>query len=204
MDIPAEMTPGGFKQGNRSVTGQEDALSVCARIVGAVLVLLVIAAQTWWMGRAVSFLSAGLFIAYGVWLTGGWKNDAATVLPVYLFAVAVQCLHFTEEYVTGFHHQFPKLMGGGDWSDARFVTFNMLWLAIFVLAGVGVYRHLQMAYLVVIFLALIGGVGNGASHLLLSAMYSRYFPGVLTAPVCLLVGIVLLVKLFGRTPGPAR
>jgi len=178
-------------------------LSARDRVVAAALVLLVIAAQTWWMGRAVSFLSAGLFIAYGIWLTGRWKNDAATVLPVYLLAVAVQCLHFTEEYVAGFYRQFPKLMGGNSWSDARFVTFNMLWLAIFVLAAVGLYRRLPMAYLAVIFLALIGGVANGASHLLLSAMYGRYFPGVFTAPLCLLAGIALVVKLFARTRGPA-
>src|SRR5262249_12677551 len=130
-------------------------------------------------------------------------NDAATVLPVYLLAVAVQCSHFTEEYIAGFYRQFPKLMGGNSWSDARFVLFNMLWLAIFVLAAAGVHRRLQMAYLSVLFLALIGGVANGASHLLLSVMYGRYFPGVFTAPLCLLAGIALVVKLFARTPGPA-
>jgi hypothetical protein len=68
------------------------------------------------------------------------------------------------------------------------VTFNMLWLAAFVVAGLGVYRRVQLAYLVVIFLALIGGVGNGAPHLVLSAMYRRYFPGLITAPFCLLMG----------------
>jgi hypothetical protein len=89
------------------------------------------------------------------------RNDAGAVLPVYLLAIAVQCLHFTEEYVTGFQHQFPRLFGD-DWSDARFVTFNMLWLAAFVLAALGVYRRVQLAYLIVLFLALIGGAGNGA------------------------------------------
>lgn len=195
MEVPTEMTRDGLCQ--------TVALSMRDCMVSATLVLLVIAAQTWWMGRAVSLLSAGLFIAYGIWLTGRWKNDAARVLPVYLLAVAMQCLHFTEEYVTGFYRQFPKLWGGGSWSDVRFVAFNMLWLAIFVLAGVGVYRRLHMAYLAVIFLALIGGVANGAGHLLLSAMYWRYFPGMVTAPLCLLLGIALLVKLFARTRGPA-
>lgn len=195
MEVPAEMTRNGPRQ--------TVALSMRDCMVSAALVLLVVAAQTWWMGRAVSPLSAGLFIAYGIWLTGRWKNDAGRVLPVYLLAVAVQCLHLTEEYLAGFYRQFPKLMGGGSWSDALFVTFNMLWLAVFVLAGVGVYRRWQMAYVAVIFLALIGGVANGVAHLLLSAMYWRYFPGVVTAPLCLLVGIAVLVKLFARTRGPA-
>lgn len=102
-----------------------------------------------------------MVLAYGVWVAAPLRNDAGAVLPVYLLAIAVQCLHFTEEYVTGFQHQFPRLFGD-DWSDARFVTFNMLWLAAFVLAALGVYRRVQLAYLIVLFLALIGGAGNGA------------------------------------------
>jgi hypothetical protein len=158
-------------------------------------VLIVLAAQTHWMGPAIIFLSGGLVVSYGVWITARWKNDAAAVLPVYLLAIAVQCLHFTEEYVTGFQHQFPELFGI-HWSDARFVTFNMLWLAAFVLAGLGVYRRVPLAYLVVLFLALIGGVGNGVSHLILSAMSRGYFPGLITAPFCLLMGIILLRRIF--------
>ena len=129
------------------------------RIVGALLVLIVLTAQTFWMGPAIIFLSGGLVLSYGVWIAARWNNDAAAVLPIYLLAIAVQCLHFTEEYVTGFQHQFPELFGI-HWSDARFVTFNMLWLAAFVLAGLGVYRRVPLAYLVVLFLALIGGGGT--------------------------------------------
>jgi Protein of unknown function with HXXEE motif len=168
------------------------------RIVGAVLVLMVLAAQTYSMGPAIIFLSGGLVVSFGVWIAAPWKNDAAAVLPIYLLAIVVQCLHFTEEYVTGFQHQFPKLFAR-DWSDARFVAFNMLWLAAFVLAGLGVYRRVHLAYLVVIFLALIGGVGNGLSHLMLSAMNRGYFPGLVTAPICLLLGILLLRRLFRRS-----
>jgi hypothetical protein len=167
------------------------------RIAGAVFVLVVLAGQTLWMGPAIIFLSGGLVLAYGVWAAGRWTNDAAVVLPIYLLAIAVQCLHFAEEYVTGFQHQFPKLFGD-DWSDARFVMFNMLWLVAFVLAALGVYRRVRLAYLVVLFLALIGGVGNGISHLVLCAMYRRYFPGVITAPFCLLAGITLLTRLFSK------
>jgi hypothetical protein len=144
-----------------------NAVSMGDRIIGAVLVLIVLAAQTHWMGSAIVLFSGGLAVAYIVWATAHWKNGAAAVLPIYLLAIAGQCLHFTEEYVTGFQHRFPRLFGD-DWSDARFVTFNVLWLAAFVLAGLGVYRRVQLAYLIVLFLALIGGVGNGVSRLVLS------------------------------------
>ena len=167
------------------------------RIVGAIWVLVVVAAQVRWMGRASTPLCVGLVIAYLLWASARWKNDPAAVLPMYLLAIAVQCLHFAEEYVTGFQRQFPKLIGY-EWSDAQFVTFNVAWLALFVLAGLGVYRCVQLAYLVVLFLALAGGVGNGVGHLLLSATQGRYFPGAATAPLCLLVGIALLSRLFGE------
>jgi len=165
------------------------------RVLGAALVLIVLAAQTRFMGPAIILLSGGLIVSYGVWIAARWKNDDAAVLPVYLLAIAVQCLHFTEEYVTGFQHRFPSLFGD-DWSDTRFVAFNMLWLAAFVLAGLGVYKRVPLAHLIVLFLGLIGGVGNGASHLVLAAMHRGYFPGLITAPFCLLMGVLLLIRLF--------
>ncbi len=172
------------------------------RVVGAVFVLIVIAAQARWMGRATTILGVGLVIAYLLWITAPWKNDPAAVLPMCLIAIAVQCLHFTEEFLTGFQRQFPKLIGD-EWSDARFVAFNMAWLAVFVLAALGVYRRVPLAYLVVLFLALAGGVANGAGHLLLSAARGEYFPGAATAPLCVLAGIGLLARLFRRDTGAA-
>ncbi|MGA7630373.1 MAG: HXXEE domain-containing protein [Terriglobales bacterium] len=177
-------------------------MTLRGRITGAVFVLAAVTAQSYWMGSAVVFLSVGVVISYLFWIGARWKNDPAAVLPLYLLAVVVQCVHFTEEYLTGFQRQFPKLMMGSEWSDAHFVAFNMAWLVVFVLAALGVYRGSSLAYLVVIFLALIGGVGNGVSHILLSASQGRYFPGLITAPFCLLAGIAVLTKLFGKTQAP--
>jgi len=165
------------------------------RFIGAVFVVIAAVSQSLWMGRGVILLSAGLVVAYLLWLATPWKNDPVRVLPIYFIAVAIQCLHFAEEFATGFQRQFPKLLGS-EWTDAQFVVFNMIWLALFVLAGLGVYRRIQLAYLVVLFLAAVGGVGNGAGHLVLSATQSRYFPGSVTAPLCLLAGIALLVRLY--------
>jgi len=179
------------------VTDGVNTVSSRDRIVGAVFVLVVVIVQARWMGRATTLLSLGLVIAYLLWIAGRWKNDPRTVLPIPLLAIAVQCLHFTEEYFTGFQRQFPRLIGQ-EWSDARFVAFNMTWLAVFVLAALGVYRRVPLAYLIVLFLALAGGVGNGAGHLILSATRGGYFPGLVTAPLCLLAGIGLLARLFPR------
>jgi hypothetical protein len=197
-EMPGEIASSGSRWETGGEQGHANTVSLRDGMVGALFVLIVLAAQTHWMGPAIIFLSGGLVLTYGVWVAAHWKNEAASVLPIYLLAIAVQCLHFTEEYVTGFQHQFPTLFGT-DWTDARFVTFNMLWLAAFVLAGLGVYRRVHLAYLVVLFLALIGGVGNGISHLVLSAANRRYFPGLFTSPFCLAVGATLLTRLFART-----
>lgn len=170
------------------------------RIAGALFVVAIVFAQTCWLGRAVILLSVGLIIVYFAWAIAPWKAEPARVLPMYLVAIAVQCLHFAEEFATGFQRQFPRLLRS-EWDDLHFVTFNLTWLALFVLAALGVYWRVRLAYLVVLFLAAIGGVGNGASHLLLSAMQHRYFPGAITAPICLLVGIGVLVRLFGKNSG---
>ncbi len=43
-----------------------------------------------------------------------------------------------------------------------------------------------------------GGLLNGTAHLLISIMLGRYFPGTLTAPLSLAVGIALLRRLTPR------
>jgi len=197
IDLARQRTIEAGEKSYCSVADRVNTVTLWDRIAGAVFVFVVITAQSRWMGSAVILLSVGLVIAYLFWIAARWKNDPAAVLPMYLIAVVVQCLHFAEEYLTGFQRQFPKLIGY-EWSDARFVAFNVAWLAVFVLAALGIYRRAPLAYLVVLFLALAGGVGNGAGHLLLSATLGRYFPGLATAPLCLLAGIGVLSKLFGE------
>jgi hypothetical protein len=166
------------------------------RTTGLVLVLAVAFAQILWLGTAVVPLSAGLLVAYLAWAVAPWKSEPEKVLPMYLIAIAVQCAHVAEEFAAGFQRQFPPLLGSR-WDDTHFVTFNLAWLAAFVFAALGVYRRKPLAYLAVLFLGAVGGVANGAGHLLLCAVQHRYFPGAITAPICLLVGILVLETLFG-------
>ena len=176
------------------------------RTLGAVLVLAAASAQILWLGSAVVPLSLGLLAVYLAWAIAPWKNEPRKVLPMYLAAVAIQCAHFTEEFATGFQRQFPPLLGSR-WDDAHFVSFNLAWIGVFLLAAAGVYRRQPLAYLPVLFLAAVGGVANGAGHLLLSLAQRRYFPGAITAPFCLVAGALLLARLFGGTgdrPGPRQ
>jgi hypothetical protein len=113
------------------------------RILGALFVLLAIGAQVLYMGPAIALLCLGLVFAYMFWVTTRWTNNSSKILPIYLLAIFVQCLHCTEEYLTGFQLQFPRLLGYR-WSNEQFLIFNGVWLAIFVLAAVGVYRGVRL------------------------------------------------------------
>ena len=149
------------------------------------------------MGIAITFIAIGLVIAYGIWAKVRWNNEVSAVLPLYLLGISVMCLHFLEEYLTGFQRAFPTLIGY-QWSDQKFVSFNLLWLAIFILAAIGIYRGIAVAYLIVIFFVFIGGIGNGIGHILLTLATGRYFPGLGTSSLLLIIGIMLWRRLFRK------
>jgi hypothetical protein len=150
------------------------------------------------MGRATVLLVATLVVCYGVWARRSEWPPAESIIGVYAVAVVVQCAHLVEEYRTGFYRVFPAVFGGDPWSAQRFLTFNLVWLTVFVIAGVGLLRGKQGAYLVALFLAIGGGIGNGLGHLALSAREGGYFPGAYTGVLALIVGSILAYRLMRR------
>jgi hypothetical protein len=151
------------------------------------------------MGRAASLLTVALVASYGLWLLRPEWPPAARIVPIYAAAVVVQCVHLVEEYRYGFHREFPTVFGAEAWSDARFLAFNLVWLAVFAVAGAGLVRGKRIAYLPALFLALGAGIGNGLGHLALSARAGGYFPGAYTGALALVIGSVLTYRLL-RAP----
>ena len=147
------------------------------------------------MGRAVSLLAIALALSYVLWLRLPRAPRPSRIVPLYAAAVLVQCAHLLEEYRAGFHRALPPLFGTEPWSDRRFLVFNIVWLAIFVAAGVALTREKRIACLVALFLALGGGIGNGVAHLALVVREGGYFPGAYTAVLALLVGTLLARRL---------
>jgi hypothetical protein len=173
-------------------------------VLGGVAVTVAIFLQLQFMGPAVMGLNVGLVVSYLAWLSGVYpKKDARRLGSLYLVGIAIQCLHLCEEYLTGFHTVFPEWAFGYRWSDRVFVSFNLVWLSVFVLAAWGVFNNVRLAYLVVWFFALIGGVGNGIFHPVLSVIWSGYFPGLVTSLPHFVVGVLLVIELVKRD-GPSR
>jgi hypothetical protein len=146
------------------------------------------------MGRAVALLTLALGASYLIWLTrADWQNNRG-ILPIFLIAIAVQTAHLTEEIWSRFYREFPPVLGAAPWSERQFVIFNLLWLALFVLTAVGVARQWRPAYVGTLFLGIGGGVGNGLGHLALTIRANGYFSGAYTAPIVLLVALLLLAR----------
>ncbi|PYJ85190.1 MAG: hypothetical protein DME70_09980, partial [Verrucomicrobia bacterium] len=59
------------------------------------------------------------------------------ITRLYLIGIAFQCLHFTEEFVTGFYVRAPEFLGFVPWPSEFFVIFNLSWIALWVVAAVG-------------------------------------------------------------------
>ncbi|MFN2475999.1 MAG: hypothetical protein ABR526_06620 [Chthoniobacterales bacterium] len=106
------------------------------------------------------------------------------IVPLFLVGVAFQCLHFTEEFNTGFYVRAPQFLGFVAWSPEFFVTVNLIWMALWVAAAVGLKRNLRIAFFPIWFFA-VAMVGNAIWHPLLALATGGYFPGLYT---CLIAG----------------
>lgn len=147
------------------------------------------------MGRATTFLVVAMLVSYGLWLRRSIRPPGESVIGLYAAAVLVQGAHLAEEYLSGFYRVFPPVFGAAPWSARRFLVFNLVWLSVFVIAGVGLARGRRAAYLVATFLAIGGGIGNGLGHLALAAREGGYFPGAYTGVLALIVGSLLTYRL---------
>ena len=117
------------------------------------------------------------------------------VLPIYLIALAIQFLHFTEEYVYGFHQRVTEIMAGmPPFNINVFVAFNMIAYCLFILAGLGMYKGMKFPMIIVWFFA-ICVLGNSIWHLLLTLRVGGYFPGLYTSFAGWIVGPILLKRL---------
>ena len=102
--------------------------------------------------------------------------------------------HFVEELTTGFHQRLPAAFGLPPLSRPLFVTFNLVWLAIWAVSTWGLARRRHVALFPLWFLG-IAGVANGLLHPLLALNAGGYFPGLATSPLMAAVGALLLARL---------
>jgi hypothetical protein len=179
-----------------------DVLSKTDLIIGTVIAL--------GMATVFTLLSSGLSLIVtfipGIvvsWLTYVWLYidkrhlpSGVAFLPVFFVALAVQFIHFAEEFTTGFRTSFPLLYNGTPYSADLFVTFNMTAYFIFTLTCILVFtKKVMFLLLPALFFIIYGAIGNAISHTWWSLHLHAYFPGLVTAQMYWIVGPVVLYKL---------
>lgn len=143
-----------------------------------------------------SFVPA-MVLAWICYLRTSYREmpDAARILPLYLIALAIQFLHFTEEYVYGFQFRIAEIIEGmPPFNDNVFVAFNMIAYCLFLLAGLGMSKGMRFPMIIVWFFA-ICVLGNAIWHLLLTLKVGGYFPGLFTSFPGWILGPILLKRL---------
>ena len=103
-------------------------------------------------------------------------------------ATAMQGVHFFEEWFTGFHVEFPALLGLAPMPLSFFVSFNVAWIVVW-LASIRPIRKGQVAAFFPAWFLALAGILNGIAHPAMAIVTGGYFPGLLTSPF---IGIAAL------------
>jgi hypothetical protein len=114
---------------------------------------------------------------------------AATVTPAFA-VLALQALHFGEEYTTEFYRLFPQRLGLAPWSAQFFLLFNIAWLALWSLAILAARAGSATLFAgIALWFLAIAAIGNGVAHPVLALLARGYFPGLITAPFLGVAGL---------------
>ena len=118
--------------------------------------------------------------------------EPTKLLPLYLIALAVQFLHFLEEYHTKFYEKLPLLFDLPPLDRDAFITFNMVAYSIFILGALAIYFRKMEFMLIPLFFILVGTVANAVFHTLLALWQGAYFPGLFTALIYFILGPMMM------------
>ncbi|ARN83688.1 hypothetical protein B1812_15315 [Methylocystis bryophila] len=158
-----------------------------------------------WLSSGWSLIATFIPGVVSAWAVFSWLYarrielpEAETFIPAFFVVLAIQFLHFNEEYITDFRSFFPELYGGAPFSGALFVTINMVSYSVFAIACLAVFAWRRSFLLMpVLFFVVYGAIGNAISHTFWVIDAQAYRPGFVTAQFFWLAGPWLLRKLLG-------
>lgn len=105
----------------------------------------------------------------------------------FLISLLVQLAHSIEELSTGFHKQW-YVFKMPFWVFLTFeVCFSLFWILVLLLPTFPLRVYLQEFFLILMF-------ANGVQHVVWSGVVKRYVPGLITAPIHIIVFLVFYFR----------
>jgi hypothetical protein len=162
------------------------------------LTLAVFIAVTW-IGLGLTFVIIVFLptiVAFVAWLktTYPYPVKSERVVIVYLFAIAVQFVHLSEEFINRFWDYYNVMFVPPIPWDERFFTvlFIIAFPLLFVLGAIGLLAHNPLGNYLAWWFALGPNMANFVAHLAFPFIYGGYVPGLWTAPLHGAMSLVLL------------
>jgi len=121
------------------------------------------------------------------------------IIPLYLLALGIQLLHFTEEFLMGFNHRFPALFSSPEYSIELFVAFNMFAYFLFLMGAIFIQKEIKPPIIIPLFFVVYGTIGNAIAHLIFSIISGGYFPGLYTSLLDWIIGPILIYRIWKET-----
>ncbi|GFG63017.1 hypothetical protein MKUB_05070 [Mycobacterium kubicae] len=174
-------------------------------VVPGTLIAVTMAVSFWLVSHGTSLKVTFVPGVIATWLLFVWcfqrRVQLPTVnkfLPAFCCVMAVQFVHFAEEFATDFRTDFAELYGGAPYSNDAFVSVNMGAYAVMTVACViALMTRLRFVVVPAMFFIVYGAIGNAIAHTWWSIMLGGYFPGLITAQLYWIGGPYLLYKLVG-------
>lgn len=138
-----------------------------------------------------------IVISFIIYLRTFYKKspNPTRLLPIYLLAIAIQLIHFSEEYLTDFVHALPNILGQDPYPLDYWIVFNMVAYSIFIIGGIIIFKQLREFMIIPIFFIVVGVILNSIAHIGLAIYSGGYFSGLYTALIYLFLAPIFISRL---------
>ena len=143
----------------------------------------------------------GIIITYLIYLNTFYKKtpNPESILPLYLLLLGIQFLHFTEEYLTDFTIEVPRLLGQEEYPKDYWLIFNMIAYFIFIIGGIILFKRIKEFMIIPLFFIIVGVMLNSIGHIVISIYVGGYFSGLYSALIYVVLGPILIKRIFAET-----
>ena len=106
----------------------------------------------------------------------------------FALSLFVQIIHVIEELLTGFHKKW-YVFKMPFWMFLSFeIVFEGFWISVFLIHDLPMRNFLQALFLILMF-------ANGIQHIVWAGNAKKYVPGLITAPIHIIIFLIFYFKL---------